>query len=105
MLLMLGQYLQGLRRLKFSHMPKCVFLKTNQTLINNPSLFSLFGSSLVAQKWRKRVMSLSAAGNSCQSSLVRISCTFSVCNPGEKVHTGQVKPEINRLLKDHIMCI
>lgn len=35
---------------------------SNQTLLNSPSLFSLFGSLLVAQKQRKRVMHLSSAG-------------------------------------------
>lgn len=43
----------------------CLPEDSNQTLINSPSLFSLFGSSFVVQKWRKSVMSLSSAGNSC----------------------------------------
>lgn len=111
MLLVLGQYSQGLRRLKFSHSPQCIFLGTLiKQSINSPSLFSLFGSSLIAQKLKKRVTtskgcSLSPAGDSCQSSLVRISCTFSLQNPGERVHTGQAEPEINVLLKGNIMSI
>lgn len=71
MLLVLVQYSQGLRRLKFSRPPQCVFLGTLiKQSIDSPSLFSLFGSSLIAQKLKKRVMtgegcSLSPAGDSC----------------------------------------
>lgn len=71
MLLVLGQYSQGLRRLKCSCPTKCGFLGTLNNRVNKQFLavLSFFGSSLFAQKL-KRVMtskgcSLSPAGDSC----------------------------------------